>query len=132
VLAEEVDARADIYGLGMVMYHMLTGRPPFKTGDDVKTLAKQVSSHPPAPSARLSSIDLRSEQVVAMATQKNPENRYPTMQHFFDDLGRLGSPSAELFASPAGDGDEAYQPRSKMGKLVAEALSKNIVEKKAE
>lgn len=124
VLAEEVDARADIYGLGMVMYHMLTGRPPFATGDDVKTLARQLSSHPPPPSARLSSIDTRSEQVIAMATQKNPENRYPTMQHFFDDLGRLAHPHVELFASPAGD--QSYEPRSQMGKLVAEALKKNI------
>lgn len=124
VLAEEVDARADIYGLGMVMYHMLTGRPPFKTGNDVKTLAKQLSSHPPPPSARLSTIDARSEMVVAMATQKNPENRYPTMQHFFDDIGRLAHPNTELFASPAGD--TSYEPRSKMGKLVAAALQKNI------
>lgn len=124
VLAEEVDARADIYGLGMVMYHMLTGRPPFKTGDDVKTLARQLSSHPPPPSARVSSIDVRCEHVVRMATRKNPENRYPTMQHFFDDLGRLADPNAELFASPVGD--DSYAPRSKMGKLVAEALTKNI------
>jgi serine/threonine-protein kinase len=124
VLAEDVDARADIYGLGMVMYHMLTGRPPFSTGDDVKTLAKQLSSHPPAPSARLSTIDGRSEQVISMATQKNPENRYPTMQHFFDDLGRLAHPHVPLFAAPAGDA--SYEPRSKMGQLVKEALTRNI------
>ncbi len=124
VLAEAVDARADIYGLGMVMYHMLTGRPPFSTGDNIKTLARQLSSHPPAPSARVSSIDVRCESVVAMATQKNPDNRYPTMEHFFDDIGRLATPTVALFASPSEH--DAYEPRSKMGKLVAEALSRNI------
>jgi serine/threonine protein kinase len=123
VLAEEVDARADIYGLGMVMYHMVTGQQPFATGDDVKTLAHQLVTRPQRPS-EIASVDPRTEAVILKATQKDPANRYATMRELFDDLLRLAHPETQLLARPVDD--DAYQPQSQMGKLVAEALSRNL------
>jgi eukaryotic-like serine/threonine-protein kinase len=122
-LAEELDARTDIYALGMVMYHVLTGRLPFD-GDEVQVLAHHIYSEPVAPSLLSPAVDARIEAVIRTATRKDPDERYPTMAQLFDDLGRLPEPTAPLFAKAHPSG--RYRPRTKMGGHVAAALGRAI------
>jgi serine/threonine-protein kinase len=123
-LAERTDARTDVYALGMVMYRMFVGRPPFDARDDVTMLAHQLHTPPARPTTLQERLDPRIEAVILTAIRKNPSNRYPAMDIFFDDLGKLTDPHARLWASPAAE--DRYEPESELGKLVSDALARNL------
>ena len=86
---DRVDARADVYSLGCVLYEICTGEPPF-TGDTPVAVAYQhVRQDPVAPSRRYSGISPDLDAVVLKAMAKNPDNRYQTAAEMHTDLERL-------------------------------------------
>jgi serine/threonine protein kinase len=72
----DVDARADVYSLGCLLFECLTGEPPFRSDLEVTVLYAHLSEHPPKPSARRPELPAAIDAVVARAMAKRPEDRY--------------------------------------------------------
>lgn len=83
------DTRSDLYSLGVVMYELLTGRPPFTGESPVAVAYQHVREHPQPPSALNPNIPPGLEAVVMKALEKHPDDRYQTAADFADDLQRV-------------------------------------------
>lgn len=82
----EVDQRSDIYSLGIILYEMLTGAPPFGNEREPLTRTEILRAHveqpPPLPTEINPLIPLEVESIILCALEKDPEGRYATATEF--------------------------------------------------
>jgi serine/threonine protein kinase len=92
---EKVDARADIYSLGIVYYEMVTGRRPYIADTPMAVVIKQINDPLPNPRDFVHDLPENVERVILKALAKQPENRYPEMNAFANALEAIASAPAE-------------------------------------
>jgi eukaryotic-like serine/threonine-protein kinase len=129
-LTDPVDARSDVYALGVVMFRMFTGQLPFGMSDDMVVLGHHVFVPPPRPSQLYPGISRWLEKMILVALRKNPENRYPSMDALIEDLDRIsGLLTGEVGSVPLRGGVDVYEPRGEFARDVADGLKKRLLER---
>ena len=85
----EVDARTDIFSLGIVLYEMVAGKSPFGGGTNHEVVAAILKEEPPPLFEFVPDAPARLQEVISRALRKNRDERYQTSRELLDDLRAL-------------------------------------------
>ncbi|MGI5444360.1 protein kinase domain-containing protein [Streptomyces sp. CA-243310] len=109
-LGRGVDARSDLYSVGIMLFQLLTGRIPFDADSPLAIAYAHVQEEPVAPSSINRSVTPAMDALVARALKKNPNERFPTAAAMRDEIdrvmaaGRTGAPVIVPGAASGGNG----------------------------
>jgi serine/threonine-protein kinase len=131
----QLDARADIYALGTIAYHMLGGRPPF-TGNITQLIAQKLTQLPPALSSLRSDISTEVEASIMKALAKDVNDRPATATEWFDSFASAVSANSEtvkrkdsrlVIMAPSGAevyvDDERYGSVGRSGRVILTSIA---------
>lgn len=85
----DADARSDVYGAGICLFEMVTGQVPFAAESAITVAYQHVNADVPAPSSIRPTIPPDVDALVATATRRDPDLRYPDCRAFLADVRRV-------------------------------------------
>ncbi|MCX0244817.1 protein kinase domain-containing protein, partial [Streptomyces drozdowiczii] len=118
-LGRGVDARSDLYSVGIMLFQLLTGRLPFDADSPLAIAYAHVQEEPVAPSTINRSLTPAMDALVARALKKNPNERFPSAAAMQDEIARVLSASGHTGAPViVGDGGAPANSGSGVGSAV--------------
>ena len=98
--ARDADARSDVFSLGAILYHLLTGKPPF-LGTSAVDVFERITRGPPSPRDLRADLPEGIEVITSRCLRKARGQRYPDVAALAAALVPFGPPHAELYAESA-------------------------------
>ncbi|MGW5021347.1 MULTISPECIES: protein kinase domain-containing protein [Streptomyces] len=99
-LGRGVDARSDLYSVGIMLFELLTGRLPFDADSPLAIAYAHVQEEPVAPSSINQSVPPAVDALVARVLKKNPNERFPSAESMHDECERIGGSGVASGSSP--------------------------------
>ena len=124
ILSDPIDARADIYSFGIVLFRWLTAELPFDSGPMLRLFAHHLESRPPPPSWLLEEIHPGLEKPILAAMRKDPANRYASMLELLADLECVITGIGEVCGAPMQQERDEYWPRTEQAKRACRILGR--------
>jgi eukaryotic-like serine/threonine-protein kinase len=101
VMGEQLDARSDLYAVGVVLYQLLTGRPPFDGAGEYAIASSHLKAMPIDPASINQNIPTALSEVVLKSLAKSPDGRFQTAKEFLDALRAIRWDEATTLLIPA-------------------------------
>ncbi|GAB3646073.1 Stk1 family PASTA domain-containing Ser/Thr kinase [Streptomyces sparsus] len=99
-LGRGVDARSDLYTVGIMLFELLTGRLPFDADSPLAIAYAHVQEEPVTPSSINQAVPPAVDSLVARALRKNPNERFPSAEAMLEECNRIGGSGATGGSSP--------------------------------
>lgn len=120
-----IDHRADLYSLGVTMYHLLTGQLPFDAKSSTEVMMMHVEAQPPDPRLINPGLSRGLCQVILKLMEKEPKNRYSSADSIVEVVDRL------LNFKPPNEDERVVQPGTAKKKVTFKAFLFHLIFSKA-
>jgi serine/threonine-protein kinase len=121
-----IDTRTDIYALGITLYQMLSGQLPFQHESDFETMNSHVAATPPPLKQMFAYAPIQYQNVVMKALEKDPNNRFQTVEEFsaaLDNPESVPEPGSAATIVPIGVARTVVAPG-----VASPAVGRTVVE----
>jgi serine/threonine protein kinase len=121
VLGKQLDARSDVYAVGVTLYQLLTGRLPFEGASEYEIASAHIKSSPADPIAINPTIPVHLSKIVLKSLSKSPGDRFQTAKEFLDSLSLLHTGETATLAA-------STLPRYTEGALASRSPMKQTID----
>ena len=101
VLGRDIDGRADLYAMGVVLFRLLTGQLPFRAESGIAMVQKQLHDQPTPVRQLRTELPIVCDEIISRALAKAAHDRFQSADDFRAALVALGAPASAIGASPS-------------------------------